>query len=702
MFKYIFIFSIIVSNLFAQSIMKDKYLQILAKNIETKNDIVDATGDLVVYSKNYYITANRLKYNKKDGILELFDDVNIVNNDETTSYSQYLFIDVKNEIKNIKPLLLINNKSKLWFNAKDAKATKDNYTLDTTTLSSCDCKNPVWSIGFTEGDYSTTNQWINTYNTTLYINTVPVLYTPYFGFPTDDTRRTGLLKPSIGLSNNEGILYAQPIYYAPSLNYDFEYIPQIRTIRGMGHALKYRYKDSIYSNLKFEIGLFNESTNYRKKRKLVNKRHYGWDFEYKRSNIFANYFNAKEHSDGLIVKSLDMNDVDYINTKYDTKISDYTNKFLESKIKYYYNTNNYYSDIDIRLYNDISKDNNDDVMQNKPAIKLHKYATNLYFDNLTTSVNFDYLRKTRKIGFGVNRTDITLPISYYSYLFNDYLNLSFGEKFSFTNLQYTNNQDDNFQDGRYSTNTHFLSVYTDLLKVYDTTAHNIKLSVDYEKPNNIIQKGDIYGITNSNVKLEKFLVSKPNETIKLSLNQSFINTATLKDIVKHRLIQQYIYDESKQKFINSDLTNDISYFYDYGKISNRIVYNHKVKRITSSSTTLDFKNDGYFAGATYTDARSSTTGDATSRTLKYNFGIDFYKHYKVKYNEEYDLVDDISKKKTYSLNIDKKCWAVNFEFADSYVATNTTDNSVLRQNILYIKFTLKQLFAINQTYKFKE
>ena len=150
-------------------------------------------------------------------------------------------------------------------------------------MSSCNCEDPAWSIGFTSGDLNTTKEWMNTYNTTLYIKDIPVFYTPYFGFPTDDTRRTGLLTPTIGYSKSEGFQYAQPIYFAPSANYDIEYTPQIRTNRGNGHTLQYRYADSMYSNLNFEAAIFTEKDSYQKKANLTNKEHYGWNLEYKRS-----------------------------------------------------------------------------------------------------------------------------------------------------------------------------------------------------------------------------------------------------------------------------------------------------------------------------------------------------------------------------------------------------------------------------------
>ena len=80
----------------------------------------------------------------------------------------------------------------------------------------------------------------------------------------------------------------------------------------------------------------------------------------------------------------------------------------------------------------------------------------------------------------------------------------------------------------------------------------------------------------------------------------------------------------------------------------------------------------------------------------------FDKFYTVGFKEEYDLLNNISNKKEYFFNIDKKCWEFDIKLTDSLVATNTTDNRVLRQNIVYLQLNLKQLFSLDQVYKFEE
>lgn len=687
---------------FGKKNLKDENIQILAEKLEIKNDIVHATGDVVVYSPNYYITANRLIYDKINAKLELFDDVNIIQNNEVISYSQYIFIDVKNDINSLKPMLILDNTSKLWFNAEKGLKDNDNFDLKSSTLSSCDCLDPAWSISFSSGDYNTTKQWMNTYNTTLYIKNFPIFYTPYFGFPTDDTRRTGLLTPTIGYSNTEGFIYAQPIYFAPKLNYDFEYIPQKRFKRGYGHALKYRYADSLYSTLKMETAMFKEDPSYQKTANLTNDKHYGWNLDYKRTKLFS---KSSNDSDGLSIELEDMNDVDYINTLYNSSTTNNTDKFLESKMKYFYSTNKYYGDVEVNMYNDISKENNDDVMQKIPTVNLHKYSDGIFNNYLTSSIDITADRQTRKTGIGGKTTNIYVPINYHTYLFDEYLNFSFSEQINYTNIEYS---DSKFTSGNFGENNHIFSLYTDLVKPYDDIIHSISFNATYTNSNTFEKSGDLYDVKDSSTSsLSLFPITQTSKNISLGFNQSIYSKSSLKEIVNHKINQGFVYNNDTNTYEKNDLENDLKFNYKYGSLSNRLIYNYRAEEITTSSTTLKFLKDQYFLNMSYVN-----TLDIDNDTLKivdeeknlnYDFGLSFLNDYKLSYKEEYDFIDKTSKKKEYILNVDDKCWAIDFKFVDSLVASNTTtDVDSFRQKILYIEFNLKELFQVNQKYEFKK
>ena len=78
-------------------------------------------------------------------------------------------------------------------------------------------------------------------NAVLRIGKVPVLWAPYFKFPIDDRRKTGLLFPQLGMSGRNGFDYAQPIYFNLAPNYDDTLTPRYMSRRGLMLDNEFRY-----------------------------------------------------------------------------------------------------------------------------------------------------------------------------------------------------------------------------------------------------------------------------------------------------------------------------------------------------------------------------------------------------------------------------------------------------------------------------
>jgi LPS-assembly protein len=73
---------------------------------------------------------------------------------------------------------------------------------------------------------------------------VPVLYIPWIRFPLDDSRRTGILWPSLGSDSKGGVDIAVPVYLNLGPNYDALYLPRYIQERGLNHELTLRYLNS--------------------------------------------------------------------------------------------------------------------------------------------------------------------------------------------------------------------------------------------------------------------------------------------------------------------------------------------------------------------------------------------------------------------------------------------------------------------------
>jgi len=110
-----------------------------------------------------------------------------------------------------------------------------------STYTTCDPGQKVWELRARRIDIDTDKGMGVARNATLRIGKVPVLYVPWFMFPIDDRRRTGLLYPSISLSGRNGFDWKQPIYLNLAPNYDATLAPRVMSARGVQLGGEFRW-----------------------------------------------------------------------------------------------------------------------------------------------------------------------------------------------------------------------------------------------------------------------------------------------------------------------------------------------------------------------------------------------------------------------------------------------------------------------------
>ncbi|MGJ0371644.1 LPS-assembly protein LptD [Aliarcobacter cryaerophilus] len=690
----------------AQELNMEK-LQLVAKDVDTKNNIITAVGDVVAYSPTYYLSSDKMVYDKDREILELFDNVLIIKDNKIQTQSNYAYVDMKNDIINQDPVFLMDNSSNIWSNSKEANKDKDLITLENSILSSCDCIDPIWSIRSSSSDYDTEAMWMNTYNPRLYIKNVPVFYLPYFGFPTDTTRRTGLLLPTMGYSSSEGFLYSQPIFIAPADNYDIELIPQIRTQRGYGSYANFRYADSPDSMLNLKTGYFKEFNNYRREEKLENSEHYGLDIDYERKNIFS---TKKEHQDGVFTSIRYLNDIEYIILKEDDGNLG-TDKKVESKVNYFYNTPEYYGGVYGKYYIDASKKSNANTLQELPQVQFHSYNKELFLENLIYSIDTKAQNFTRKEGLNAKIYDITVPISYTKNILDDYMYLGVENRTILTQYDYSNSLYNNlrYEDGTLIQNRTSFIVGTDLIKPYSDYIHTLNLNASYDIPENLRKDGDLYNITvkeNQPLKYDElsvFPTLQEQKTIKLSLNQSIYDKENLKQFINHKMSQSILYNSvDEPKF--EDLDNYVKINHDYGSLSGKVVYNMDDNKVVEGSfdNSLSYEDLTFSAGYYYskkTNNEFNTRDDLESYRLSTSYKL--AKDYSIKYYENYDLQEKRRNRQGIGLNIDDSCWNLDLLLEKeitprSRYVQSTRSYDSYEQTIVYAVLMLKPIGGIRQ------
>jgi len=354
--------------LFTSILLASDKVEIYATTMKSKGNIVEASGGVNVIYREYFLSADSAIYDRETGDLELFDNIRVTQGFEYKILGSYAKLNIAKKERLFKPFYMLEKTSKVWMSADEGKTKDDDVEVQSGSVSGCDPHNPLWEMEFSSSDYNSKTKWLNLYNTRLYIYDILVLYTPYFGYSLDTTRRTGLLMPMFGISNSEGFYYEQPLYIAEYDGWDIEIKPQLRTSRGAGAYANFRFVDSPISKGEFKLGYFNESSEYLQTHDLENEFHRGFNFKYDNSDFLNQWLgtNFKGQS-GLYANISSMSDVDYINLSSNDSTEQSTATQILSRINMFYNSQDNYFGTYFKYYEDLSVKSNEDTLQKLPT-----------------------------------------------------------------------------------------------------------------------------------------------------------------------------------------------------------------------------------------------------------------------------------------------------------------------------------------------
>src|SRR5690625_76153 len=114
--------------------------------------------------------------------------------------------------------------------------SRDHMRLKDVLYTACPCPKPDWYIRSPRVDlYNEENQGLARHGV-LYFKDVPIMYSPLFGFPLREERKSGFLSPIYGFSSNSGLELALPYYFNLAPNYDATLTPRLLGKREIGSA----------------------------------------------------------------------------------------------------------------------------------------------------------------------------------------------------------------------------------------------------------------------------------------------------------------------------------------------------------------------------------------------------------------------------------------------------------------------------------
>ena len=691
MFKTVFLLYFILFSVLLHAEEEHNKIEVTAKHLDSTKTTVTGKDGVVVYYQDAVIKADRASYNKETKILVLDGKVEMIGYNATKEHTDHMEIDTQTNEVNFEKLFFASQND-IWLYSDKARRSEGNYTLGNSVLSSCAANDPLWKMAFERSHYDSKDEYMKLYNTKMYFMDVPVLYTPYMAFSTNNERSSGLLFPLFGYSTDDGFVYEQPIFWAISANMDLEFNPQIRTNRSMGGYATFRFADSAYSSGQLRVGYFKDKESYVDEHNFPNASHYGLEFNYESSKLFSDKL-GKDFTDGLYINSTFLNDIDYLNLQKTSLTHFGITPLQESRLNYFVYNNEYYAGVNAKYFIDTRKDDNEDTLQILPSVQLHKYLTSFMIDNFTYSVDLHINNYYRTKGSTQKQAELNIPLEFTTSFFNDFVNISLGEelyysKYLFGNGNYVND------DYQYYSNFHRAKLFTDLTKKYDSFTHVIQPSIEYfkpglenEKPLTLDELIKNQPIDEPTLKDLPFAVGLPEEAYLLRISQYFYDDK-MKLKFFQRISQKY-YTDKEYKF--SDITNEMGYNWDNWRLYNNITYSTEFSYLRESSSYISLGASEYnftlghiFKQVVSGDLVADPTYTITANNINLNFGYSYNEHIKFTGAVTYDVEEETSEQWMFGGGYKVDCWSMLASVSQRMTPRPTGEATI--DNIFFVQF----------------
>jgi len=692
--------SLIVSTL----LLGNDRVELYGTNADANGSIANAGGDPVILYQDQMLSAKELRYDNNTSVIEAKGSVNVFKGGQYHVISDYTRVDLAKDTYYSKPYYMFDQVSEAWMSTEEAQGCNNEIDLKSGTVSGCNSADPLWKIRFSSADYDTDSMWVNLYNARLEIENIPVFYLPYLGYPTDRTRRSGLLIPTFGISNTEGFYYQQPIYIAPQNWWDMELRPQIRTSRGSGIYNDIRFVDTPSSEGSIRLGYFKEQNDYAAQYDLANREHYGYDVYYRHTAPLREWFDLNlEGESGLYVDGSWMNDVDYLNLQQSDETQNITDNQVMSRVNGYYSSEDNYLAAYLKYYQYLDQASNAKTIQTLPSLHYHRYLESFLNDHLLTNADIKATNFYRREGKQAVQGDISIPLIFQTSLFDDYLDASYtvnasGKTIGFFGNVHPGETGSIYKPGYYAQLDHTIALSSTLVRAYnESITHVISPSVSYTSAGSRYYSGyykTYHGACvagSLNPACEYYTLDDPSDALSLGINNYIIEDG--RQILADRLSQNFRYDAQRSYYgeLQNELEWEISTALSY---YNQTAYNHDRNRITKEQNTLRYNDGAITVGVShyYTDELSNNvpvyasylTADAT---YQYN------RHYRVFGSIAYDYQETLLKRGEIGFLYSQRCLDFGLKYVKNRrpILTNAVTNDSVDDSYIFITIILKPI-----------
>ncbi|GEM74293.1 LPS assembly protein LptD [Vibrio sagamiensis] len=259
-----------------------------ADNLEAIN------GEKALYSGNVQVTQGSKTITADSLILHQSDNIIVAEGNVTFSDGQVIEARSERVTNNLnqETFSLENTDYKFLCQQQGrgsaayiARTGQSLYELEDGSITSCPAGDNAWRMVASEIDIDQNEETATLHHARFEVIDVPILYVPYLSMPIGDSRKTGLLYPSISYGSNDGMEFELPFYWNIAPQYDMTLTPLYMEKRGLKLDSYFRYLTDEWGNGSIKTEYINKDKKYDDKSR--------WGYQFKHQGIVDKHWAVK-------------------------------------------------------------------------------------------------------------------------------------------------------------------------------------------------------------------------------------------------------------------------------------------------------------------------------------------------------------------------------------------------------------------------
>lgn len=214
-----------------------------------ESDFAAASGNVVVTRENLKVESDWARYSVATDRLRAGDQITVHKDGDVLTGTQLDLGLNSREGDLLDPVFQMAKGAARGDAVKLIFEGPNRYTIRSGRMTTCEPGNNDWYLHSSsiELDYNTNlgqawNGWVE-------FKGAPIVYFPWVDFTLDNSRKSGLLAPTIGISSKNGLQLQTPYYFNIAPNYDATLSPNLMTRRGLMLGGEFRYLEPEYSGI---------------------------------------------------------------------------------------------------------------------------------------------------------------------------------------------------------------------------------------------------------------------------------------------------------------------------------------------------------------------------------------------------------------------------------------------------------------------